>query len=94
MIYYTRQKENNNTVIYNFAVAKRCSSNSGIHVSISFTPAIRNARFEKTFTYLQGDLQSFVQPHWGYRSRPYRQFVWHEMAGDADRTLGCSWFFM
>ena len=76
MFYYTRQNESNYTVIlYNFAVAKRCSSNLGIHVSISFTPAIRNARFEKTFTSLQGDLQSFVQPYWEHRPRPYSQFV-------------------
>ena len=37
-------------LIYHFSVAKKCSFNLGINISISFTPAIRNARFDETFT--------------------------------------------
>ena len=49
MFYYTGQNENKYTVIYDFTVAKRCLSNLGIHVSISFTPAFRNSSFNNTF---------------------------------------------
>ena len=58
MFYYTRQMQT--TKLSYITVAKRCSSNFGIHVSISLTPTEMRALIK----YLQSDLQSLVQPLW------------------------------
>ena len=59
----------------------------GIYASISFTPAFRNASFNKTFA---GRLTVPSAAALG----TYRQFVWYGRAGDVDMTWDMASFLL